>query len=319
MPGEETVIRMGGRRGRKVSKVLSLHVENEARVGSLRRRRAAVSPLSPLSTPEDQLLLSSDSGYTGGSTPGSDPDWFLRPKKLSFDESSPGPAQEEVFPSRKGWSWKVKEVLGFGRPNYVDYHSPKWFLRTEAILGAVIVVTILACLGFCLMLSAKLLHSGSRQEDLNGKYKSIQFAAEKVAVEDKGNIILPEAGTPHIPRQTEQKVGGGGSSQENIPEMEVIDLLKDKDDKEPVKQEPEKASVQEAKAEAAKPQIFKVEKAKDLKRKRSTTKNQNPMTKGIKLEKSPRKSRAESDSDASLDYPDDPSFRSVLETEKSDL
>jgi len=321
MPGEETVIRMGGRRGRKVSKVLSLHVENEAGAGSLRRRRAAVSPLSPLSTPEDQLLLSSDSGYTGGSTPGSDPDWFLRPKKLSFDECSPGPSQEEVFPSRKGWTGKVKELLGFGRPNYVDYHSPKWFLRTEAILGAVIVVTILACLGFCLMISAKLLQSGGRQEDLNGKYKSIQFAAEKVGVEDQGNIILPEGGTPHISRQAEQKVGAGGSSQENIPEMEVIDLLKDKavDDKEPVKQEPEKAAVLEAEAQAAKPQIFKVEKGKDVKRKRSTTKNQNPMTKGIKLEKSPRKSRAESEVEASLDYPDDPSFRSVVETEKSDL
>ena len=79
MPGEETVIRMGGRRAKKVSKVLSLHVENEAVGPSLRRRRVAVSPLSPLSTgpgtPDDQLLLSSDSGYTGGSTPGSDPDW----------------------------------------------------------------------------------------------------------------------------------------------------------------------------------------------------------------------------------------------------
>jgi len=321
MPGEETVIRMGGRRGRKVSKVLSLHVENEAGAGSLRRRRAAVSPLSPLSTPEDQLLLSSDSGYTGGSTPGSDPDWFLRPKKLSFDECSPGPSQEEVFPSRKGWTGKVKELLGFGRPNYVDYHSPKWFLKTEAILGAVIVVTILACLGFCFMISAKLLHSGSRQQDLNGKYKSIQFAAEKVTVEAKGNIILPEEGTPHIQRQTEEKIGGEGSSQEIIAEMEVIDLLKDKtvDDKEPVEQQPEKAAVLDAEAQAAKPQTFKVEKAKDLKRKRSTTKNQNPMTKGIKLEKSPRKSLAKSESDASLDYPDDPSFRSVVETEKSDL
>jgi len=321
MPEEETVIRMGGRRARKVSKVLSLHVENEAGGPSLRRRRVAVSPLSPLRTPDDQLLLSSDSGYTGGSTPGSDPDWFLRPKKLSFDVCSPGPSQEEVFPSRKGWTGKVKELLGFGRPNYVDYHSPRWFLRTEAILGAVIVVTILACIGFCFMISAKLLHSGPRQQDLNGKYKSIQFAAEKVRVEDKGKIILPEGETPHIPRPTEQKVGGGGSSQEINPEMEVIDLLKDKevDDKEPVKQEPEKAAVQEAEVQAAEPQIFKVEKGKDMKKKRSTTKNQNPMTKGIKLEKSPRKSRVKSGSGASLDYPDDPSFRSLVETEKRDL
>ena len=54
MPGEETVITMGGRRGRKVSKVLSLHVENEARTHSLRRRRAPVclSPLTPLNVPQ---------------------------------------------------------------------------------------------------------------------------------------------------------------------------------------------------------------------------------------------------------------------------
>ena len=78
MPTEETVITMGGRKGRKVPKVLSLHVENEARGNSLRRRRApaCLSPLSSsLRTPDDQLLMSSDSGYTGGSTPDSDPDW----------------------------------------------------------------------------------------------------------------------------------------------------------------------------------------------------------------------------------------------------
>jgi len=320
MPGEETVITMGGRKGRKVSKVLSLHVENEARTHSLRRRRAPVclSPLTPLRTPDDQLLLSSDSGYTGGSTPDSDPDWFLRPKKLSFDECCSRPSQEEVFGSRKGWAGKIKELVGLGRPNYVDYQSPKWFLRTEAILGAVIVVTILACLGFCVMISAKLFHSGTRQEVLNGKYRSIQFASERVAGQqnekpniDQIKVIHPEGATPattdtpHIPRESQEKLEEADSSQDNIAEIEVIDLLKDKadDDKKQVKQEPEGAPVAEVKAETAPTQKFKVEKAKDSKRKRS--KNQNPMTKGIK--KSPRKSGLKS-----LDYPDDPSFRAVV-------
>ena len=201
--------------------------------------------------------------------------------------------------------------MGFGRPNYVDYESPKWFLRTEAILGVVVVVTILACLGFCVMISAKLFHSGTRQEVLNGKYRSIQFASEKVAEEhnDEINVIQPEGATPgtpdtpHIPRQ---KLEGVDSSQDNIAEIEVIDLLRDKvdDDKKQVKQEPEGGPVAEVRAETAQTQAFKVEKAKDSKRKRS--KNQNPMTKGIKMEKRPRKSGLKS-----LDYPDDPSFRAV--------
>ena len=88
MSGSDTIITMGGRRGRKVSKLLSLHVENEGPVKSLRYRRPRVAPLSP---PEQTISpgdsrwsqektpnhhLSNDSGYTGDSTPpGSEPDW----------------------------------------------------------------------------------------------------------------------------------------------------------------------------------------------------------------------------------------------------
>ena len=91
MSGSDTIITMGGRRARKVSKLLSLHVENEAPVRSLRYRRPRVTPLSPPQqavTPEDSnwtkvqtpVYLSNDSGYMGDSTPsppGSDPDWSV--------------------------------------------------------------------------------------------------------------------------------------------------------------------------------------------------------------------------------------------------
>ena len=102
MSGSDTIITMGGRKGRKVSKLLSLHVENEGPVRSLRYRRPRVTPLSPpqqSATPEDSnwtkaqppppLYLSNDSGYMGDSTPsppGSGPDWSVYLfEKFSFD------------------------------------------------------------------------------------------------------------------------------------------------------------------------------------------------------------------------------------------
>ena len=89
MSGSDTIITMGGRRGRKVSKLLSLHVENEGPVKSLRYRRPRVAPLSPpvqavspgdstWSQEETPHHLSTDSGYMGDSTPpGSEPDWSV--------------------------------------------------------------------------------------------------------------------------------------------------------------------------------------------------------------------------------------------------
>ena len=89
MSGSDTIITMGGRRGRKVSKLLSLHVENEAPAKSLRYRRPRVTPLSPPEQPRSPrennwsqektpVFHSNDSGYQGDSTPpGSEPDWSV--------------------------------------------------------------------------------------------------------------------------------------------------------------------------------------------------------------------------------------------------
>ena len=89
MSGSDTIITMGGRKGRRVSKLLSHHVENEGPVRSLRYRRPRVTPLSPpdqaLSPGEScwaqektPVQVNNDSGYLGDSTPpGSEPDWSV--------------------------------------------------------------------------------------------------------------------------------------------------------------------------------------------------------------------------------------------------
>ena len=221
-------------------------------------------------------------------------------------------------------------MLGFGRPNYVDYHSPRWFLRTEAILCAVIVVTVLACLGFCLMISVKLFSNTEVQ--LNGKYKSIQFAVEKQAMPMEDDVSLPGVETKtvetqetvpieHVPREEEEvrPIQNKPSSEEvKAPEIEVIDLMKEEvkkpveDQKTPqtetVQTESEKLS--DNKIEAAKPEKLPAEKVKK-------SKNRNPLTvaaKPAKMSKVKVRTPASRDvapppQSQSLDYPDDPKFR----------
>jgi len=360
MSGEDTIITMGGRRAKRVSKLLSLHVENEETEPSLRRRRVRViSPEDKNLTPDERLELSTDSGYLGGSlsssigsTSGSDPDWFLRPRKLSFEDYSANPGLDNVLGYRRSYTAKIKEFFGFGRPNFVDYDSPKWFFRTEAILGAVIVVTILACLGFCLMISAKLFSQD--QAEMNGKYKSIKFAVEKkqlvneekIPVIEK-NIKNPDLPSLHIPRQDEaEKVQAEesnlGSSEDRTPEIEVIDLMQDQSSKpaanlkpsQEVSKEPQMNTVPLADEEKPKTQQFKVEKVKDVKRKRFITKNKNPLTKAVEPEMMSKVKRktpsptvtkvvpvdlndeveVEDVAELSLDYPDDPTFRGNPDT-----
>jgi len=324
MSASDTIITMGGRKGRKVSKLLSLHVENEGPVKSLRYRRPRVTPLSPpdqsvssgdsnWSQVETPVHLSNDSGYLGDSTPpGSEPDWFFRPGK-------PG-GKYEGLESKKSWSLKIQELLGFGRPNYVDYHSPQWFLRTEAILCAIIVVTVLACLGFCLMISVKLFQN--TELELNGKYQSIQFAAEKQVMPDDLSLPgvetkadVPQEAVPieHVPREDMDKVpaiqNNPSSVKAKAPEIEVIDLMKEEEKKPVDDQETpgtESQMLSNSKIEAENPKKLPAKKVKK-------TKNQNPLTvtaKPAKMSKVKVTTPASRNvSPQSLDYPDDPKFR----------
>ena len=133
MSGSDTIITMGGRKGRKVSKLLSLHVENEAPVRSLRYRRPRVTPLSP---PENSnwgqeeeektppVYQSNDSGYLGDSTPpGSEPDWSVElfsnfdlfsiiPVGSSGHRSQAGGMTGSSKPNMKVWS---REKVGVSR------------------------------------------------------------------------------------------------------------------------------------------------------------------------------------------------------------
>jgi hypothetical protein len=343
MSCSDTIITMGGRKGRKVSKLLSLHVENEGPVRSLRYRRPRVTPISPprqsatsgdsnWSQAETPVYLSNDSGYLGDSTPsppGSEPDWFFRPGKPGGKHDRRFQAKYEGLETGKSWSAKIQELFGFGRPNYVDYHSPQWFLRTEAILCAIIVVTVLACLGFCLMISVKLFNNTDLE--LNGKYKSIQFAAEKQAIQDdlslpgvekKADVTKETVPIEHVPREQELPAIQNNPSSEKAKaaEIEVIDLMKE-EVKKPVDDQktPEIGTVltesqmlSDKKIEAEKPKKLPAEKVKK-------TKNQNPLTVAVAKPAKMSKVKVRSPSSRkmsapqSLDYPDDPKFRGMTE------
>ena len=130
MSGSDTIITMGGRKGRKVSKLLSLHVENEAPVRSLRYRRPRVTPLSPPENSnwareeEEKTPPSNDSGYLGDSTPpGSEPDWSVDlfsnfdlfsiiPAGSSGHRSQAGGMTGSFKPNMKVWS---REKVGVSR------------------------------------------------------------------------------------------------------------------------------------------------------------------------------------------------------------
>ena len=213
----------------------------------------------------------------------------------------------------------------------MDYHSPQWFLKTEAILCAIIVITVLACLGFCLMISVKLFHN--TEVELNGKYKSIKFAVEKQGIVDDGSmpavekIEVTKESLPieHIPREEEVHTNQNkpSSGKAKASEIEVIDLMKEEmtklmDDQKTsgtgaVKSESQTLS--NDKIEAEKTKKFPVEKVK--KTRSVKTKNQNPLTVAVKPAKMSKvKVRSPTSRKLppqSLDYPDDPKFRAKID------
>eukprot|EP00088_Acartia_fossae_P062779 TRINITY_DN7602_c0_g1_i2.p1 TRINITY_DN7602_c0_g1~~TRINITY_DN7602_c0_g1_i2.p1 ORF type:complete len:353 (-),score=66.40 TRINITY_DN7602_c0_g1_i2:35-1048(-) len=214
---DDTVILMGGRKYRRRMAHVSMHVENEASgVTRLRRRNIvdrsqSVSPTSVVDqvrdhsdnfkTPENQRITLNDSGYPPSPGLSSDPDWYLRPKQTTTDRyakkySSNGvsaPAvSHHIFPS--------------SRPSYVDYQKPRWFLKTEAILGAIVCVIFVASIMFSILISARFFESS--QVQLNGKYKSLQFAKQKIAEPETVSVKPPSVevtkkgflAAEHIPR-----------------------------------------------------------------------------------------------------------------------
>ena len=211
----------------------------------------------------------------------------------------------------------------------MDYHSPQWFLRTEAILCAIIVVTVLACLGFCLMISVKLFQN--TELELNGKYKSIQFASEKQAlpddltlpgVETKAEVSQETVPIAHLPREDQVPAiqnNPPSSVKAKAPEIEVIDLMKEELKKPVVDEKTPETGMVKTESQMLPNADIEAEKAKKLPAiKMKKTKNQNPLTvaaaKPVKMSKvKVRTPTSRNVSPQSLDYPDDPKFRGTNE------
>ena len=187
------------------------------------------------------------------------------------------------------------------------------------------------------MISVKLFNH--TELELNGKYKSIQFAAEKQAVQDdlslpgvetKADVTQETVPIEHVPREKEEEEVPATqknpiSEKAKAPEIEVIDLMKE-EVKKPVEDQKtpeigpvltESQILSNNKIEAEKPKKLPVEKVK--KTHSVKTKNQNPLTVGAvkpakmsKVKVGTASSRKVS-VPKSLDYPDDPKFRGKAE------
>ena len=181
------------------------------------------------------------------------------------------------------------------------------------------------------MISIKLFQNTEVQ--LNGKYKSIQFAVEKQAggkvddlsipaVEETDATVTKETlPIEHIPREEEVQTNQNKLSlgKTKTPEIEVIDLMKEEvmmpmggqksSETDTVKTESQVLS--NDKIEAEKQKKFPAE---VMKKPRSVkTKNQNPLTVASKPAKMSKVKVSRKPSSQSLDYPDDPKFRGKID------
>merc|ERR1719219_2190066 len=180
------------------------------------------------------------------------------------------------------------------------------------------------------MISLKLFNSTDLQ--LNGKYKSIQFAVEKQAMAMVDDISMPGVEKTevtketfpieHIPREEEVQADQNkpSSGKAKAPEIEVIDLMEEEVMKSMDHQatsgtgtvQTESQLLSKTKIEAEKPAVEKVKKTRSVK-----TKNQNPLTVASKpanmskVKVRPQTSRKLAPQ--SLDYPDDPKFRGQID------
>jgi len=177
---------------------VSMHVENEASGEETYLRRRANTDVSTQSkssseglpdtkddllTPTNQRLNSDDSGYLSPIL-NSDPDWYLRPRKLSTD-TLPKKAYKSTKPSVLTQTRRM--LLTNSRPH--SGGSRRWFLTTEAVLGGLLFAILVASIGFTALISVRF-HESKQQDNLSGKYKSMEFARQQRNNRDFGRKDL---------------------------------------------------------------------------------------------------------------------------------
>jgi len=323
---------------------VSMHVENEASGDTFLRHRSNTGDVSTLSkpssgvlsdtkeyskddlmTPTNQRLNSDDSGYLSPRL-NSDPDWYLRPRKLDTDTQP-----KKTYKTAKSSVLTQTRRMFFSnsRPNFVDSRSSKrWQLTTEAVLGGLLFAILVASIGFTALISVRF-HE-SEQSNLNGKYKSMEYARQQRKNKDLGGkkdleqknpveskdsqdgktssrlnkkdasgVITPEQ---HFPRELREGRGLVNYEQEAMPKLQDAKASK--------KIVPEELIRAPGGVRVGVEAVGDIN-VKALKRLKQRSKNTNPLTKSVK---SPKMSSVKKQGPTPLDYDKDPSsFRGRLE------
>lgn len=217
---DDTVISMGARRKKKPTHIPMIHIENESmtlrqrprsNTGDSNSRRsedginngvaqlcdqmneAFITPPNQrlneaFITPPNQRL--NDSGFHGDSPAvvHSDPDWYLRPRKLSQDLSKNSKAKRKF--KRKGSDCQESLCtrtlqwlgLGINRQTFMDNRprsSSPWFtMSMDTLLPSLVFIIIIASLLFTVLISMRFFEP-RQGHPLNGKYLSMKFASEQ--------------------------------------------------------------------------------------------------------------------------------------------
>lgn len=318
---------------------VSMHVENEANGEETYLRRRANTDVSTqpqskpsseglpetkddLLTPTNQRLNSDDSGYLSPIL-NSDPDWYLRPRKLSTD-TLPKKTYKSTKPSVLTQTRRM--FLTNSRPNFRG--SRRW-LTTEAVLGGLLFAILVASIGFTALISVRF-HESKQQGNLSGKYKSIEFARQQRNNRDFGRKDV----------DLMNKVDSRESRDEKTPSpLSKTASSKDVSAEKPqhFPREPREGQLVNYEHDAMPklPEATKKKASKDLiesikvpnepdsqvkfKAVKKKSKKNNPLTKSLKKPKMSSASAKKQESLPSLDYDKDPpSFRGLPEPRNMD-
>jgi len=315
---------------------VSMHVENEASGEETYLRRRANTDVSTQSkpnseglpdtkddllTPTNQRLNSDDSGYLSPIL-NSDPDWYLRPRKLSTD-TLPKKTYKSTKPSVLTQTRRM--FLTNSRPH--SRGSRRWFLTTEAVLGGLLFAILVASIGFTALISVRF-HEAKQQDNLNGKYKSMEFARQRRNNRDFGkkDLDLMNKGDFRESRDEKTPLSKKASSQDvsaekpqHFPresrEGPLVNYEHDAMSKLP---EATKKIAKEDLIESTKgPNVPESQVKSEAVKKRS--KKSNPLTKSLKKPKMSSAKKQAPTPQPSLDYDKDPpSFRGLPETKNLD-